>query len=254
MSAADAIEANIVACYPERGIAGFSRVDSTFLFYSYVNALVSSTSVVLDLGAGRGAQVETTTPGFKRSLLTLKGRVARLIGADVDPAVLENPLLDEAHVIAPGEALPFDDASFDLILSDWVAEHVDDPTSFAAEIHRILKPGGWFCARTPNKFGVIAAGATLIPNRLHRRVLNLLQPNRKEHDVFPTRYRLNTRAAVRKHFARSQWRDHSFLHATEIMYLARSRTLFALSAALTKITPNPFLPVLYIFVQKTSPR
>ena len=69
-----------------------------------------------------------------------------------------------------------------------------------AEIERILKPGGWFCARTPNKWGYISLGANLIPNSLHVRFLKFLQPDRQEEDVFPTRYRMNTIAALKTHF------------------------------------------------------
>src|SRR5262249_1364123 len=45
-------------------------------------------------------------------------------------------------VLAVGQRLPFRDASFDGLLSIAVLEHVRDPFACAAEIHRVLKPGG----------------------------------------------------------------------------------------------------------------
>ncbi|GJE58843.1 class I SAM-dependent methyltransferase [Methylobacterium trifolii] len=45
-------------------------------------------------------------------------------------------------VLGVGEALPFRDGSFDAVLSIAVLEHVRDPFACAAEIARVLKPGG----------------------------------------------------------------------------------------------------------------
>jgi SAM-dependent methyltransferase len=252
ITAIDTMEANLAACYPGRAVAGFGPADSTWLFYSYLNALVGPASVVLDLGAGRGELSQCDQPSFVRSLAVLKGRVRRIFGVDVDPIVKTNPSLDEAFVIGPSGALPFPDATFDVIFSDWVLEHVDEPGSFACEIERVLKPGGWFCARTPNKFGLVALGASLIPNRLHTKVLKVLQPERQARDVFPTRYRLNTLAAIRRHFDRDTWRDCSFRYAGEIVYLARSRLLLQLSTLLSRITPPVCYPHLLVFLQKRA--
>jgi len=40
------------------------------------------------------------------------------------------------------ERLPFDDQSFDLVLSDQVLEHVGDPFRCATEARRVIRPGG----------------------------------------------------------------------------------------------------------------
>ena len=45
-------------------------------------------------------------------------------------------------VAAFGESLPFDDSSFDLVLSDNVVDHAESPASIVAEIARVLKPSG----------------------------------------------------------------------------------------------------------------
>jgi SAM-dependent methyltransferase len=47
-----------------------------------------------------------------------------------------------ADVYGDGHALPFKNDSFDLILSQAVMEHMRDPFGAAAEIRRVLKPGG----------------------------------------------------------------------------------------------------------------
>ena len=43
---------------------------------------------------------------------------------------------------AEGEKLPFGDSSFDIVLSDNVVDHAEDPRRIVEEIARVLKPGG----------------------------------------------------------------------------------------------------------------
>ena len=50
---------------------------------------------------------------------------------------------DEAKTIAAlGEHLPFPDASFDIVLCDNVVDHAENPRAIAAELTRVLRPGG----------------------------------------------------------------------------------------------------------------
>lgn len=46
--------------------------------------------------------------------------------------------------------LPFDDDSFDNVVSFQVIEHVEDVDNYLTEIKRVLKPGGKFICTTPN--------------------------------------------------------------------------------------------------------
>lgn len=61
-----------------------------------------------------------------------------------DESIVNMEIVDYAStdVLAVGQALPFADASFDLVLSLAVLEHVDDPFACAAELVRVVKPGG----------------------------------------------------------------------------------------------------------------
>jgi SAM-dependent methyltransferase len=81
-----------------------------------------SGSAVLDFGAG---------PAPYRSLFS---RYERYVTADLpgEPADL---VIDEGRV-------PAEDASFDVVLSTQVLEHVPDPDAYLAEAHRLLAPNG----------------------------------------------------------------------------------------------------------------
>lgn len=45
--------------------------------------------------------------------------------------------------------LPFADGSFDAVVCNHVLEHVDDDRRAMAELHRVLKPGGWASLLVP---------------------------------------------------------------------------------------------------------
>ncbi len=57
----------------------------------------------------------------------------------------------ERIVNAAGEALPFPDNSFDLILSHEVIEHVQDDAQAIREMIRVLRPGGRLVLFCPNR-------------------------------------------------------------------------------------------------------
>ena len=56
---------------------------------------------------------------------------------------------DTTDVVGLGESLPFNDGVFDAVISIAVLEHVRDPFACAAEIIRVLKPGGELVCSVP---------------------------------------------------------------------------------------------------------
>jgi SAM-dependent methyltransferase len=153
------------------------------LFRLRIASRISAASVVLDLGAGAGI-VER---------MNFRGVAAKVCGIDLDCRVLENPYLDDANV-AGGESIPYRDATFDVVFSDNVLEHLDEPGVVFGEISRVLRPGGVFLFKTPNKFHYMPLIARLTPHRFHGFVNRLR--GRETVDTFPTRYRANSRRSI----------------------------------------------------------
>jgi len=94
---------------------------------------------VLDIGSG---------PGFlAEDIARLTGPKGRVLGVDLSTQLIARATARAscewlAYREADATDLPFDDASFDVVVSTQVAEYVPDITAFCAELARVLRPGG----------------------------------------------------------------------------------------------------------------
>lgn len=233
----------------DRLLGGFSELDGTMEFFSRLGALLEPHFVVVDLGAGRGSWHSEDRVPFRRNLRDIRSKVAEYVGVDVDPAVLTNPTTTRNALIVDGR-LPMDDASADLILCDYVLEHIQDVGAFRDEVFRVLKPGGVFCGRTPHTLNYVSLAARVIKNAKHANWLRRVQPNRKAEDVFPTAYRCNTLGALDRVFA--GWENFSYLYASEPQYYFGSKIAFHLFAVVHKLAPAPLTGNLFVFLRKPA--
>lgn len=150
-------------------------------------------------------------------------------------------------MIVDGE-LGLEPNSVDLVVADYVLEHIDNPTAFFAQVDRCLKSGGWFCARTPHKYSYVAIIAATVKNSFHSKLLRFVQPERKEVDVFPTRYKLNRMSDLKSTF--HQYDNYSFIYRSEPAYYFGSRVVFKILAFAHKIVPKFFCGNLFVFYKK----
>lgn len=230
-------------------VGGFGPHDGTIAFFLRVNSLLQPHYRVVDLGAGRGEWLDDSV-ATRRDLRNLKGKVQWVVGADIDPAVRTNSSVDEAIVMPGPSTLPMPNSSVDLIVSDHTFEHVAEPLPLVAEMHRILKKGGWVCARTPNRYGYIGIATNLVPNRHHRRILRHAQPFRKNEDVFPTTYRMNSASNLRNLFPDDQWDLICIPHNPEAAYFGSSERARRLATRALHLLPAGMAATLHIFAQK----
>ena len=231
--------------YPEAKFGGFTNIDGTMAFYCRIHSLLDSSSVALDVGCGRGELKDDPIP-FRRNLRIIKGKVAKVIGIDVDQEAQTNPFIDEFHLIK-GESWPLEGDSVDLIICDSVIEHIPDPDQFFLEICRVLKNGGYLCIRTPNQWGYPAIAAKLIPNKYHSKVTSFAQDDRKEEDVFLTFYRCNSIRRLRNAMARNRFDSAVFGYESEPAYLSFSKIAYSLGVLYQKLSPGFMKTTIFAF-------
>jgi ubiquinone/menaquinone biosynthesis C-methylase UbiE len=102
---------------------------------------------ILEVGCGRGIAL---APLYR---LCSPGR---LVGLDIDPALVELATRHVGLQNVPAElhvgdvrALPFDSASFDIIIDFGTCYHIARPEQALSEIVRVLRAGGLFVHETP---------------------------------------------------------------------------------------------------------
>jgi SAM-dependent methyltransferase len=97
---------------------------------------------VLDIGSGAG--VDSLVAAL------MVGPEGSVTGIDMTPEMIENSrkgaaeldLSNVTFVEGEAEALPFDDASFDVVISNGVIDLIPDKDAVFGEIYRVLVPGG----------------------------------------------------------------------------------------------------------------
>jgi ubiquinone/menaquinone biosynthesis C-methylase UbiE len=102
-------------------------------------------SVVLDVGCGHGALLESATPEY------------RMIGVDFVPEMLvwARRRGYAAVVHADASSLPFPDARFDAVLCTEVLNQYADADRLIAELARVCCPGGRVMISTMNKHSLL---------------------------------------------------------------------------------------------------
>lgn len=128
---------------PESGPQQFGNAEANLRFLEATGALTPAAEV-LEIGTGAGGMLHT-----------LLERGHRVRGVEVNPQLIAEsrrwfgdlPVQAVANV-----NLPFADASFDVVLSFDVFEHIRDSDAHLREVHRVLRPGGLYLIQTPNKW------------------------------------------------------------------------------------------------------
>ncbi|NQT29329.1 MAG: class I SAM-dependent methyltransferase [Candidatus Saganbacteria bacterium] len=163
--------------------------DGTLAFYNWIGSCLSFDFKVLNVGAG------TTSERKEKSL---RGKVEKVVGIDVDPEVLKNSDLDEAYII-DGKNLPFPDNYFDLAWADYVFEHLKDPEYLLREVFRVLRPGGSFFFRTPNMYHYVTLFSRNTPHWLHALLADRMRglAARPHKMTYPTFYRINSLSKIK---------------------------------------------------------
>jgi SAM-dependent methyltransferase len=168
--------------------------NSQWVYKESLQSHVSPAVCWLDLGCGHQLLPEWM-PFWEREQSTMLQQPRIVVGIDADYHGLCKHAGLKRKVVGDIQRLPFRDASFDLVTANVVVEHVSNPAALLEEVYRVLKPAGRFLFHTPNFWSYGTLLAAIIPNRLKIRLAGLLLARREE-DIFPTFYRMNTLRAL----------------------------------------------------------
>ena len=205
---------------------------------------VSAGDTWLDAGCGRHV-----LPAWRQEAeRDLVARAGLAVGCDADESSLRVHRSLARRVVANLEHLPFKGGSVDLITSNMVVEHLDQPGRAFAEFARVLRPGGRVILHTPNIYSHFVLGSRLLPHRLKRKLMQSLD-GRSEHEVFPTRYRANSRSTLRALMRQAGLRqDWCRMVANDAVFARTNRILAGLELLYIRLTLLPALRALRVTI------
>ena len=98
---------------------------------------------MLDLGAGTGLAAREIKRRYRRAQVTAADIAAPMLEVARRRSRFWRPI---RCVQADARALPFEDASFDLVFTNLMLQWLAPPDAALAEMRRVLKPGGLLLA------------------------------------------------------------------------------------------------------------
>lgn len=152
------------------------------LYLRSVERVYLAGSKVLHVGAGRDLN----------GMVNRYGGYEQVYGVDVDRAAISRYPGTGWH--ASAERLPFGDNSFELVVSEYVLEHLQNPAIVFQEVERVLVPGGSFVSLAPNFYSYKSLIAHFTPLSLHKIAVKFLRGDegREGEDVYATEYKAST--------------------------------------------------------------
>lgn len=155
--------------------------DSLVLMSQLFQPFTKAGMRVLDAGCGHGNVIIDEN----------RNKIKEVVGIDINPKATEKNVCLDKIVIGDLEKMPFANGEFDVVLSQWVLEHLKSPNQVFAEIYRVLKPGGAFIFVTPYRRNYLLLSRRILKGKMLKKLLGKFYGRKKE-DIFPAFYKANT--------------------------------------------------------------
>lgn len=161
-----------------RGDAALALFDRFARILRARGTTINEETALLDLGCGSGhllkaalargtdaygCDVDFDQPNYDQDLVAELRTAGRLMPIEVVRREQAAPrVVGKSPSTADFYRLPFDDGTFDVVISSQVLEHVENYPQLAGELYRVMKPGAVFLHFFPPPFHIIE-GHTDIP-------------------------------------------------------------------------------------------
>jgi len=205
--------------------AVWGNIQSNLDFLKRVGILRKSASI-LEIGCGKGMLLNS-----------LQEAGYAVTGIDLDADAIGQCRAAFPKItaqVASGDSIPFADASFDVVLSFDVFEHILDSDRHLREVTRVVKPGGYYLLQTPNKW-------TNIPFEILRHWRKYrMGPIAGYRELLKEHCALHNYWQLRRRFDRNGFKM-TFIDVPVVNdhFRAKMRTYFGFAAAPLLATLNP---------------
>ena len=195
--------------------------DAGAIYCDFLDAHIEEGDKILNAGCGEQAHAE---PFFKRA--------GEVIGIDkIEPERVPSYL--DQFLRADLIRLPLPDSFFDVIVAEWVFEHLQKPEAVLNEFKRILKPGGKIIFMTTNINSFLGTISLMTPTFFHKFTKKVFL-GIKESDTFPTKYKINTPKKVEKIFKSAGYEKLELKTVAALGYWRFSQSFLTRAAKLAR--------------------
>lgn len=209
------------------------------LYREKLESLLKSDTVLVDAACGKWSTFHKDTYQIKHS-----------VGMDLSSDSLSQNNHFDKNVIGDLEDIPFEDESFDLIISRWAFEHLENPGKVLGEFSRVLKKDGRVLLLTPNIKSPASLVSKITPLSFHRYYRKKLF-NTDKIDAHRTYYRLNSKNRLDKGFNKVGIVDEDFIYVGNPFFFYFWKPLFRIAIAFEKTTDAKSLRFLKSYIVAT---
>jgi SAM-dependent methyltransferase len=206
------------------------RISLSDDYWRILDRILVEKSMVLDPGAG------------KKGMLSLfKGRHIVTVGLDLSYEDLKENQNLTFRVCGDAQYLPFKSNCFDVIVSQWLLEHLSVPGLFIMESSRILRNHGNVLLVSNSLFCPLMFFNAIMPAKLRDWLKQQFLPREVEEDTFPTYYRANTHNQLKRKTRKAGLKELYFNCLSDLSFFVFNRVFFAFWLRFDQLTDNRVL-------------
>jgi SAM-dependent methyltransferase len=205
--------------------------DVGYYFKQYLSQYINENSEILEIGCGH------------QSFGSEYYKIAkRRVGIDPDnQALIQNKIMNE-KICCRIDNIPDSIDKFDVVIAQWVMEHLEDPKKDIKVISNLCKTGGHFIFMTTNIYSPLMLISKILPIKI-KKIIRRVLLGVDEDDTYPTRYKLNSYSRIEKYLGDAGFRKVELHLIGAPSYFSWCTPLMKFNILFNKIIGNklPFL-------------
>jgi len=212
--------------YPKFLQSSYRKTKTVHDYYDEELApLINKRTVLLDAGCGK-----------KGIMDKYNGRTRFTVGIDLRLEALKVNNSMDYSLKSNVEKLPFRNGSFNVVICQWVGEHLRKPKMVYKEFARVLKENGHLIIVTNSVYSPIMLASAILPSGFRDKAKEKVFPSEIKEDTFPTYYKCNCKKRCEKVLSDLGLSKNFSGYAGDISLFLFSKILFVLILLYEKIT------------------